>query len=767
MPQKSVLLRRASPAIRRAMEWFVGSGDQSARLELSRATRTGVISSAVFLQAVSLWMVWVSSSLITVSLGLIIIASVVLFFCFTKKLTVPQANLLSLLGHVCALVSFYYSYTRLVNVTYVTDSIAGTYMGIVKVLQLQNPYTFSIKTVLDQLGFPPSLYTPRVDGSFEFHLNYPAMNFLAMIPAYLAGLHDIRDGVFLFHIAAILTIFALVPARLKAISLAPFALGFPFVIGYSWTDSVWAFFILLTAVLWKRDKRLSMVTFGLAVATKQIAIVAAPFLLIRFWNESEGNKARAFLRCVTLACASFLAPNLPFILASPSSWWDAIAVPYLPGRTSMVPGGIGLSEILPDIGVALSPIVFTLLTTLVSAVCIGLYLLRYNRLNRFLWAFPIIILFFYSRSLPNYILFWSLPYLFEWFRYGNPSLAVFGRHLFAAGVMKNSARNMLGRLNRRVGPIALLTVVLSTVIIGTAGAYAVQVSESRLDVKVIGMGDPDRVGVATSLSVTVSNYGSEAVSPRFFVKWFFLWNLWSVNSTGVLLPSSNQSYELTATDALAAVPPGSSFRVAVYDSASGELQGLSKSYVSQVGRPGIVNPDFRWWTLDYGTGRLAPFGWRPSLVNVDRSEGGIGMADTQGSSGVELMLNSTRRQSLGDVSLLQQLYFNETNLKARVYASPSAYAPNNFVFGLEATDHVRSLYFVLSPIASARSISTFGSNTTVILPFSYSSWQSISFDIENSWLSQGWSAPTRLYVSFFLRSSEAGQVSVDIQHLTL
>src|SRR5437867_6426850 len=746
---------------RRALERFLGVDTLSSSQRIGRVTRLGMLSSVASLFVVALWTVLLSGSLVVVSFGLAALALLVLYFSFDQKRTLPQVNLLSLIAHLCALVSFYYSYTRLVNVSYVTDSIAGTYMGIVKVLQLQNPYTFSIKTVLDQLGFPPSLYTPRVDGSFEFHLNYPALNFLAMIPAYLAGLHDVRDGVFLFHIASILTIFALVPARLKAISLAPFALGFPFVIGYSWTDSVWAFFILLTAVSWKRDKRLSMITFGLAVATKQIAVVAAPFLLIRLWNDSEGPKVKALLKCVTLACASFLVPNIPFILASPSSWWDAIAAPYLPGRTSMVPGGIGLSEILPDTGVAISPIVFTMLTTLATAVCISLYLLRYNRLNRFLWAFPIIILFFYSRSLPNYILFWSLPYLFEWFKYGNPSLAVFGSHLFAAGMMKNSARNMLGLLNRRVGPIALLTIVLSTVIIGTAGAYAVQVSKPRLDVKVIGMGDPDSVGVATSLSVAVSNYGSESVSPRFFVKWFFLWDLWSANSTSVILPLSAQSYALTATDALAAVPRGSSFRIAVYDSASGEFQGLSKSYVSLIGRPEIANPDFRWWTLDYGTGRLAPFGWRPLLVNVDRSEG-IGMADAQGSSGVELILNSTRRQSLGEVSLLQQLYFNETNLKARVYASPSAYAPNDFAFGLKATDHVKSLYFVLSPVASARSISTSGSTTTVVLPLSYSSWQSVSFDIENSWLSQGWSTPTRLDVSFFLRSSAAGQVSVDI-----
>ena len=751
---------------RRALERFLGVDTLSSSQRIGRATRLGMLSSVASLLVVALWTVLLSGSLVVVSFGLAALALLVLYFSFDQKRTLPQVNLLSLIAHLCALVSFYYSYTRLVNVTYVTDSIAGTYMGIVRVLQLQNPYSFSIKTVLDQLGFPPSLYTPRVDGSFEFHLNYPAMNFLALIPAYLAGLHDIRDGVFLFHVASIITIFALVPSRWKAVSLTPFALGFPFVIGYSWTDSVWAFFILLTAVFWKRDKRLSMVTFGLAVATKQIALVAAPLLMIRLWNDSGEPKVRAFLKCVTLACASFLVPNIPFILTSPSSWWDAIATPYLPGRTSMVPGGIGLSEILPDVGVGVSPIVFTMLTALVSVVCIGCFVLRYNRLNRFLWTFPIVILFFYSRSLPNYILFWSLPYLFEWFKYGNPSLTILRRHLFTAAVMKNSAQNMLGHFKRRVGPVALLTVVLATVLIGTAGAYAVQVSKPRMDVKVTGMDDPDSVGVATSLTATVTNFGLESVSPRFFVKWFFLWDLWSANSTKALQPSSTESYELRASDALAAVPRGSSFRVAVYDSASGGFQGLSRSYVSQIGRPEIANPDFRWWTLDYGTGRLAPFGWRPSFVNVDRSEGRIGMTDARESSGVELMLNSTKLQSLGEVSLEQRLYFNETNLKAQVLASPSTYAPNNFAFGLEATDHVRSLYFVLSPTAFARTVSTSGSNTTVVLPFSYSSWQPVSFDIQNSWLSQGWSAPTTFYVSFFLRSGEPGQISIDIQHVT-
>jgi len=711
-------------------------------------------------------MLFVSASLIPISLGLACLALFVLFFSFDEKGSVAQANLLSLVLQLCVLFSFYFTYTRLVNVSYVTDSIAGTYMGIVKILQLQNPYSFSIKAVLDQLGFPPSLYTPHVDGSFEFHLNYPAMNFLSLLPAYLAGLHDIRDGVFLFHIASILTIFALVPSRLKAISLAPFALIFPFVIGYSWTDSVWAFFILLTAVSWKRDKRLSMAAFGLAVATKQIALVATPFLLVRLWNESEQPKLKTFSRNLVIACVSFLVPNIPFILASPSLWWDAIAAPYLPGRSSMVPGGIGLSEILPDAGVGLSPIAFTVLTTFVAIVCLGFFVLRYHRLNRYLWTFPIVVLFFYSRSLPNYILFWSLPYLFEWFKYGNPSLSVFRRHIIVTEAVRNSGRSILGFLNRRVGPIALLTIVLAAVIIGTAGAYAAQVSKPRLEVQVTGMDDPDSVGVATSLTITLTNYGSESISPRFFVKWFFLWDLWSANTTNIVFPSSSEAYRLTATDALAAVPRGSSFRVAIYDSASGELQALSRSYVSTIRRPRIANPEFAWWTLDYGTGRLAPYGWKPTFLTVDGSDVGMGIYNPQINSGVRLSLNSTEGGSPKEVSLQQQVFFNETSLTTQVYASPPANSQGSFTFGLKATDYVNALYFVLSPTASEKAVSVSSSNTTIVLPFNYSSWQSISFEIQSAWQSQGWNHPPRLYLSFFLRSSEVGGISVDIRHVT-
>ncbi len=710
-------------------------------------------------------MVWVAGSLIVASLGLAILAAVILFFCLDGKLTVPRGNLLALVGHLCALFAFYLCYTRLVNVTYVTDSIAGTYMGIVKVLQLQNPYLFSIKPVLDQLGFPPSLYTPRVDGSFEFHLNYPAMNFLALMPSYLAGLHDIRDGVFLFHVASVLLVFAVVPPRLKALSLFPFALGFPFAIGYSWTDSVWAFFVLLTAVLWNRDKRLSLLSFGLAVATKQIALVAAPFLLIRLLKDSRRSSVSVILKASVMGVAGFMIPNIPFIMASPSSWWAAIVAPYLPTRTGLVPGGIGLSEILPDSGLGLSAVVFTIFTGLASVVCVGVFIVRYKELNRFLWAMPVIVLFFYPRSLPNYLVFWAFPYLFEWFKYGSPGFTLFRIRSLTASAFKATGQNMLGVLRRRIGPFIILAVVLAAVVMGASGAYVAQVSTPRLDVRVDRIGDPDSLGVATSLTITVLNHRSESVSPRFFVKWFFLWDVWKSNGTDVVPPASTVKYELTATDALAAVPRGSSFRVAAYDSVSGEFLGLSTSYVSNVGRPKIANPNFGWWTLDLGTGRQAPFSWKPSSTNVGKADGGIAPADPNEARGVEISLNSTNREAFAELALSQQLLFNQTNLTVQLYVSPSIYSTNGVVFGLKATDHIHLLYYVLSATASGRTVSNFESNTTITLPVQDSILQPVFLDIQSSWLNQGWK-PSSLEVSFFLRSSQSGRFFVDIQQVT-
>src|SRR5207247_9298039 len=87
--------------------------------------------------------------------------------------------------------------SRLLCVRDSTDTVVGTYMGVLRVLQLQSPYGFSIKPLLDRFGFSPSFYTPGVDGSFDFHLAYPSLSFLSIVPFYLLGIRDLQCRVLL------------------------------------------------------------------------------------------------------------------------------------------------------------------------------------------------------------------------------------------------------------------------------------------------------------------------------------------------------------------------------------------------------------------------------------------------------------------------------------------------------------------------------------------------------------------------------------------
>lgn len=327
--------------------------------------------------------------------------------------------------------------------------------------------------------------------------------------------------------------------------------------------------------------------------------------------------------------------------------------------------------------------------------------------------------------------------------------------------------NLLGILKRRVSPSVLIVLTLTATFMGASGAYVAQVSKSSLELKVEGAADPDSLGVATSLLVSITNYGLQAVSPSFFVKWFFLWDLWTANRTSELPPSATASYTLTATDALGGVPRGTSFRVAVYDSLSGQFLGVSKSYTSVVARPPVANPRFTWWTLDVGTGRQVPFPWKLSLSHLNPTEAGIEVQNMNASSGVELRLNSTLglRQA-GELALSQRLLFNETNLNVLVYMPFPTNSPEGAVLGAEATDGTHSLFYVFSPSIVQRTLSAFESNTTVTLPVAYSTWESVSLDIPLIWLSQGWNTPSSLLVSFFLRSNQSGFSLASLQQVS-
>src|SRR6266481_2771106 len=632
----SKFLTQLHQAIDKVKEYI---GLRETQAKPTRLSRAGLGLTGLFSVVAGLWLAAFGPNivaLLALAIGLAGFGLFNLTFAFRKNLTLSRANQLSLIGNLVLFIWLYVIASRVLFVSYTTDTVVGTYMGILRVLQLQSPYGFSIKPLLDRFGFSTSFYTPGVDGSFDFHLAYPSLSFLSIVPFYLLGLHDVRDTVFIFHIMSILTIFALAPARLKSVSVLPFTL-FSIVIAGSWTDSIWAFFLVLTTVLWYRHPKASWASLGLAIAVKQIAVVIAPFLMIRLWNERPGSRMRSLAANTGLMLTAFFLPNLPFIVASPSSWWAAIVAPYLPNATPQVPGGIGLSSFLLDLGIALPSTFFLALMLGTASIFLYIYARNYRGLNSIVFAFPIFLFFFYYRSFPNYMAYWLFPLVFELGRLGGPRFRPHLKMKLPSIAWRPSGGTLLRIFRQKLTPSIVLVMVVTLAFVGVSGAYISQVSGAKASIQINGVLDPDSIGAATRINLTLTNLMATPISPTFFVKYGPLPFYWSTNATTALLGGSENTYMIQAPDALSAVPRGSQFRIMIYDKLSGQLIGESSSWKVDVPAPKLANPWLKWWILEQSLGKKAPFGWIASLSNTDTLTSSITPLGTNGTSGLQMM----------------------------------------------------------------------------------------------------------------------------------
>jgi hypothetical protein len=646
--------------------------------------------------------------------------------------------------------------SRFLFATYTTDTIVGTYLGVLKTAQFQSPYNVSIKPLMDLFGFSPSYYTPGVNGAFDFHLAYPSLSFLSLTPLYLAGLHDLRDGVFLFYIVSLLLIFGLAPSRLKSISLAPFGL-FPFVIASSWTDSIWAFFLILTAYFWYRNPKASWVTFGLAVATKQVAIVVAPFLLIRLWYERAGSRPRAFAVATGLMAGAFFLPNLPFMIASPGAWWSDIVTPYLPGSVAQVPGGIGLSNILLDLGVAL-PSSFFLILMIGSLTFLSYaYARHYRGLNSLVFAFPVVLFFFYYRSFPNYMAFWTFPLVLDLCRLGGPNIRLFFANMIGSITWRPSAKSFYKPFRQRLTPSLVMLLVMTTAFAGVSGAYISQVAAPRAQIQVNATADPDNIGSATQINVTLGNLLASPVYPNFFVKFSPLPFYWTYNGTGLLAAGSQRSYLIQAADAYSAVPAGDTFHIIVYDNLTNQLLGESTAAKSTVPIPAIANPGLKWWVLDQAVGKKAPYDWSLRLNNIDPKSSGISPLGINGTSGVRFTLNNTSTTgSLAQIVMSQRLLFNSTKVQVTMNQTLATNLATRSMLLASVTDGTHTVYYLFSSTASQQTTAQFSTNTTVLVPVTMSQWTSVTLNPQALWNTQSWGTPQQVTLTVTLETTTLG-----------
>lgn len=153
-----------------------------------------------------------------------------------------------------------------------------------------------------------------------------------------------------------------------------------------------------------RSGTVSALCLGLAASTDQIAWFVAPFLLVGIYlsvRERFGGAAarRIVGRYALITGAVFLALNAPFAIWGPHAWLTGVTAPL---AQQLVPSGrglVGLATLARLGGGALD--FYGYGTLLLYAALLAVFALRFDRLARCVFLFPLVALYTSDRLLSS------------------------------------------------------------------------------------------------------------------------------------------------------------------------------------------------------------------------------------------------------------------------------------------------------------------------------------------------------------------------------
>jgi uncharacterized membrane protein len=239
--------------------------------------------------------------------------------------------------------------------SYGTDEIAfDQYAAQLLLFHGQNPYVHSMAPALTQFQVPDIYHSFTVTGSEITKLSYPAGSFLSYIPALVLGLR-MQAAVLVDAVAWLIGMFMtwrVLPERLKWLVVP---LGTEVIyLGYAAggvTDSLYLPFLIGAYWRWDRygdpnersiARWIGPVALGIACSIKQTPWFAVPFLVVGIALEasSRGRSGlRTSARYLRTTLATFLVINAPFILWSPSAWFEGVTTPL---TAHFIPAGQGI-----------------------------------------------------------------------------------------------------------------------------------------------------------------------------------------------------------------------------------------------------------------------------------------------------------------------------------------------------------------------------------------------------------------------------------------
>ena len=290
----------------------------------------------------------------------------------------------------------------IVGKSYHVDSVAVVHEAANIVVAGHNPYTdLDVVQALRHFGLDPALATHLEDGSDVTTYNYPALSFLVPAPFVAIGLRDIRF-LYLAEIVG-LSLLLIREVRVPWRPLVTAAIvGNAIIIRQNvlaGVDPLWAVFTVL-AFLFVGRRWSSPILIGLACATRQPAWFFLPFYALAVWKRDGRREALRRLPILTIAG---IAPNVPFLIASPGEFLGGVLMPTL---GPLEPYGVGLIRFAMDGEIPLFARGLYGALSIAAMVALLVVLWRWwRKLPNGTVVFPSTILWFAWRSLQNYFSF--------------------------------------------------------------------------------------------------------------------------------------------------------------------------------------------------------------------------------------------------------------------------------------------------------------------------------------------------------------------------
>lgn len=233
-------------------------------------------------------------------------------------------------------------------------------------------------------------------------IDYPAFSFLWYIPSALLGVEGIWQDLIALIVLCVL-LFHVAPYPVKYLAPLPFIINWDYLfytVGYI-PDIAWVFLISLAVLL--SNLTLSAIFLGLAISYKFHALIFSFYYLIFIYKKYGFKTLKKY---ILITFVTVLIINTPFIIWNPKQYFDLVLLPIL---SNLKICGLGLVSIVKAIDIELSKEIYSILTAIVFLLTLVIYYWKFPKVEYGgLVAFPMVIEWFYGRSLQNYMMWWPI-----------------------------------------------------------------------------------------------------------------------------------------------------------------------------------------------------------------------------------------------------------------------------------------------------------------------------------------------------------------------